>query len=161
MIRYAIVKNARSRSEAEAYLPDNYKVIWEGQYTDPNLEHYGPQQVFVIQGEDVAGWTFEKYVQPRYASGLIFAEEIDLSHPVMKRVPVDGLKRPRPFLLMVDAASDEEPPNRYFGSLEAAVAAMEQYDEHWRRFAWIIEFPVVGGVVAHYKGGKKVTADAS
>lgn len=86
MKRYAIVRNARTRSEAEAYLPDNYKVIWEGEV--PLYEGSDrPTLGFVIQGEDVAGWTMDKYVIPRYASGLIGCDEIDLSHPIMKQVP--------------------------------------------------------------------------
>jgi hypothetical protein len=42
---------------------------------------------FVIQGEDNAGWTLDDYVIPRLASGLHFAKEIDLSHPIMKEIP--------------------------------------------------------------------------
>lgn len=88
MKRYAIVRNADSRQQAEAYLPANYKIIHEGEWTlydgDP-LERRVP--VFVIQGEDKAGWTLDSYVRPRYASGLIGCEEIDLSHPIMKLVP--------------------------------------------------------------------------
>jgi hypothetical protein len=45
--------------------------------------------VTVIAGEDVAGWMLDDYVIPRLASGLIFANEIDLSHPIMKEVPDD------------------------------------------------------------------------
>lgn len=109
MIRYALVKNARSRSEAEAYLPDNYKVVYEfvsaGYDADDNplrpadaseRERYevSPHERlhlgFVIAGEDKAGWTLDDYVKPRYASGLIWATEIDLSHPIMKHVPADA-----------------------------------------------------------------------
>jgi hypothetical protein len=79
MKRYALVKNARDRREAEAYLPDNYRVIGEVP------ADRGP--VFVIAGEDSHGWTLDGYVIPRYASGLIHAEEIDPSHPVMKTIP--------------------------------------------------------------------------
>lgn len=75
--RYAIVHGARSRREVEAYLPDNYTVI----YAKPG------GRVFVIAGRDAAGWTFNSYVKPRLASGLIWADEIDLSHPIMKEVP--------------------------------------------------------------------------
>jgi hypothetical protein len=92
MKRYAIVTNARSRRQAEAYLPDNYRVIHEtteperlGSFGGIPVTHKKP--VFVIEGEDVAGWSLDKYVIPRYASGLIWAEEIDLSHPIMKEVP--------------------------------------------------------------------------
>lgn len=86
MKRYAIVRNARDRREAEAYLPGNYEVIHEGEET---FGENGPtfSLVQVIAGEDVAGWTLDDYVIPRYASGLIWAEEIDLSHPLMKEIP--------------------------------------------------------------------------
>lgn len=92
MKRYAIVKNARTRREAEAYLPDNYKVIHEttetvGHPDDGWHEGYGSTPVFIIQGEDVAGWGLDTYVIPRCASGLIWVTEIDLSHPIMKHVP--------------------------------------------------------------------------
>ena len=33
--------------------------------------------VVEISGHDVAGWTFDDYVQPRLASGLYFAERIE------------------------------------------------------------------------------------
>jgi hypothetical protein len=83
MKRYAIVRNSVSRREAERYLPDNYKVIHEG----VDEESRTPKPLFVIEGEDSHGWTLDGYVIPRYASGLIWAEEIDLSHPIMKEVP--------------------------------------------------------------------------
>jgi hypothetical protein len=86
VLRYAIVRNARDRDQAQTYLPDNYSVIWEGQV--PRYEGSADTITgHVIQGRDVAGWTLDGYVIPRYASGLIWAEEIDLSHPVMKQVP--------------------------------------------------------------------------
>jgi len=81
MKRYAIVRNARTRREAEAYLPDNYRVIYEGLVPARNAS------VFVIEGEDKYGWTLDSYVIPRYASGLIGCEEIDLSHEIMSKVP--------------------------------------------------------------------------
>ena len=106
MKRYAIVKNADSRRQLEAYLPDNYKIVYafvtQGYDADDQpLREAGEDEQqqwgikpgeklflgFVIQGEDVAGWTFEDYVEPRLASGLIYATEIDLSHPIMKHVP--------------------------------------------------------------------------
>ena len=82
MKRYAIVRNARTQHEAEAYLPANYSVIWEGY--EPSS---ATRLVWVIEGEDDHGWTLDGYVIPRYASGLICCEEIDLSHPIMKNVP--------------------------------------------------------------------------
>lgn len=96
MKRYAIIKNAESRKQLESYLPANYEVIYEFDSADGYRydEHDNPIQPplrthngFVIAGEDHAGWTFEDYVRPRLASGLIYATEIDLSHPIMKNVP--------------------------------------------------------------------------
>lgn len=87
-IRYAIVTNARTRREADAYLPDNYAIVWQGRveaYKRAEHEVDG----FVIAGRDVAGWTLDDYVISRYASGLIGCHEIDLSHPVMQKVPAD------------------------------------------------------------------------
>lgn len=70
MIRYATVKNARSIAEARAYLPGNYQVVWE-------YEEDG-KPVFVIEGDDGGGgWGLDSYVIPRYASGLIWANEIE------------------------------------------------------------------------------------
>lgn len=95
MRRYAIVRGARTRREAEAYLPDNYRVIHEDpacRYAEQQIDGSVPELVrpllvFVIEGEDAAGWTLDGYVIPRYRSGLLVAEEIDLSHPVMKEIP--------------------------------------------------------------------------
>jgi hypothetical protein len=94
MKRYAIVRNARSQREVEAYLPANYTVkgsveTGPGLYLgggNPHTLDRPPTYEFVIEGRDVAGWTLE-YVIPRLASGLIFADEIDLSHPIMKEIP--------------------------------------------------------------------------
>jgi hypothetical protein len=80
MIRYATVRNATSIGHVRAYLPGNYQVVWE-------YEEDG-RPVFVIEGTDSHGWTLDNYVIPRYASGLIWCDEIDLSHPVMKEIPV-------------------------------------------------------------------------
>lgn len=73
--RYALVNGARDAEEAARYLPDNYRVI------------HARDGVVVIEGRDVAGWTLDAYVIPRLASGLIAANEIDLSHPIMREVP--------------------------------------------------------------------------
>jgi hypothetical protein len=90
MIRYAIITNARTRSEAQAYLPENYQIVWEGRV--PAYEGAAPERTvdgYIIQGEDEYGWTLDGYVIPRYASGLIGCREIDLSHPLMREVPVN------------------------------------------------------------------------
>lgn len=87
MKRYAIVWHARNRRHVEAYMPDNYRVIHEAlgwQLTDGI-----PTEVYVIAGEDVAGWTLDGYIIPRLQSGNFVAEEIDLSHPIMKEVPAN------------------------------------------------------------------------
>jgi hypothetical protein len=105
MKRYAIVRNARTRQEAEAYLPDNYKVVhetWEAR-------NESPVPVFVIEGTDNAGWTLGGYVIPRYASGLIWAEEIDLTHPIMDEieVPVGSFANPQ-IREVLDQPDDED-----------------------------------------------------
>lgn len=99
MLRYAIIRNARSRSEAEAYLPSNYVLIHEGierkeefNCVAPGGSTHDDALVFVIEGKDVAGWTLG-YVIDRYASGLIQAQEIDLSHPIMKTIPLSPYDR--------------------------------------------------------------------
>jgi hypothetical protein len=68
-MRYATVRNARTRREAEAYLPHNYRIVFEGTPTPTGMS------CFVIEGEDDHGWTLDGYVIPRYASGLIWATE--------------------------------------------------------------------------------------
>jgi hypothetical protein len=77
MIRYATVKNARDIAEARAYLPGNYQVVWE--YEEDGLRHGTTKPVFVIEGTDDHGWGLDSYVIPRYASGLIWANEIELA----------------------------------------------------------------------------------
>ena len=93
MKRYAIVRNADSLKQLEAYLPDNYRVIWttseEFRAKSSAGIYRAELPLFVIEGRDVAGWTLDGYVIPRLASGVIWAEEIDLSHPIMKEVPVE------------------------------------------------------------------------
>lgn len=94
MKRYAIIRNASDRQQAEAYLPGNYEVV--GELVEQRREFCSvspdgtvlrdEQTVFVIEGEDSHGWTLDGYVIPRYASGLIGCEEIDLSHPAMKQI---------------------------------------------------------------------------
>lgn len=89
--RYALVKNARRQEEVERYLPDNYRVV----HTIFSVDEWKStpdktvmRATYVIQGEDVAGWTLDGYVIPRLASGLIHANEVELSHPMLAATPV-------------------------------------------------------------------------
>lgn len=92
IVRYALVRNARDAEHVAAYLPANYRVSGE---VVEQVEHFictahgnvSETRVVVIEGRDDAGWTLDGYVLPRLASGNIWGEEIDLSHPVMKSVP--------------------------------------------------------------------------
>lgn len=80
-IRYATVRGARDGEQVAAYMPGNYSVIHVT--TDPGTD----RPLVVIAGRDNAGWTLQDYVTPRLASGLLWATEIDLSHPVMLEIP--------------------------------------------------------------------------
>lgn len=72
MKRFATVRGADNEKHLDAYIDGtDYEII--GRMDD----------VFIIAGEDVAGWTLDDYVIPRLASGLIFAEEI--IRPVFER----------------------------------------------------------------------------
>lgn len=71
--RFAVVRNARTVREVEAYLPDNYGLMESFMEQRPN----GRETLLVIiGGHDVAGWTLDGYVIPRLFSGLIAAQEI-------------------------------------------------------------------------------------
>ena len=85
--RYALVTSRTTLEQLPAYMPANYEAIWTGEDAARPGEK-APSYLAVIAGHDVAGWTLDDYVIPRLASGLYFANEIDLSHPVMKRVSV-------------------------------------------------------------------------
>lgn len=82
--RYALVRGLHADTKTvAAYLPSNYKVIgtfrdeWAcGRFDD----------CVVIEGRDNHGWTLDGYVIPRLGSGLMRADEIDLSHPAMKGI---------------------------------------------------------------------------
>lgn len=62
--RFATVKGFNSEREVKAYLPENYRLL--GIYND----------TAVIAGVDVAGWTLDGYVIPRYGSGLMACKEL-------------------------------------------------------------------------------------
>jgi hypothetical protein len=84
--RYAMVRGYEITCEKVApYLPSNYRV--EGQTT--TTETWGAEYpIVVISGKDESGFTLHDYVIPRLGSGLMSATEIDLSHPVMKTIPL-------------------------------------------------------------------------
>lgn len=82
MKRYALITLTWDRDNPVAYMPANYEVM----HIEPDETHPG-WRVAVIGGRDNAGWTLTEYVLPRLASGGMSGQEIDLSHPVMKRVP--------------------------------------------------------------------------
>lgn len=95
--RYAIVQT-RTPAQVAAYMPANYEVMATFEpgelddlvatRTDPGcIPGYG---YVVIEGRDSHGWTLDDYVIPRLQSGLHAAWEIDLSHPVMKRIPMNS-----------------------------------------------------------------------
>lgn len=78
LTRYALVHPRHNGIDPELvarYLPSNYRVVWSG------------EEGVVVAGRDDHGWTLHGYVIPRLGSGLFRAEEIDLSHPVMKKIP--------------------------------------------------------------------------
>jgi hypothetical protein len=86
--RYAMVRGLNITAEkVAAYLPRNYTV--EGVALDRPFKDWPEhtETVVVIGGRDDHGWTLDKYVIPRLASGLMRADEIDLSHPVMSQLP--------------------------------------------------------------------------
>lgn len=62
--RFAIVKGARDKWEVEAYLPENYEVVY-----------WNSDGVF-IAGTDYAGWTLDTYVIPRLSSGNMGCREL-------------------------------------------------------------------------------------
>lgn len=65
----------------------------------------------------------------------------------------------RPFQVMVDAGSNEEPTTAYFGSLEKAMERFnEPWMEQWRPFTWIQEFREGERPITHVKDGKEVSS---
>lgn len=70
MTRFATIRNARSAKEVWAYLPFNYNIVG-GDIGQPD------EPVYVIAGDDSAGYTLDGYVGPRMASGGIWCREVD------------------------------------------------------------------------------------
>jgi len=79
------------------------------------------------------------------------------------RLRLPRLQRDKPFRLFV-ASAEDAPPDRWFGSLKAALRAAGQLDERSRSLAWIIEYrggPRLGGIpvvrdVVHMSNGVRV-----
>jgi hypothetical protein len=73
------------------------------------------------------------------------------------------LRGTRNFRLFVDSGRADEPADRWFQSLDAALRAFRALDAEWRRFAWIIEYQdqeTIGGIplvrnVVHVRGGQQ------
>jgi hypothetical protein len=90
--RYALVRGLSITAEkVAAYLPRGYRVLAVAQQ-EP-FPGGKAEDVVVIEGRDNAGWTLDGYVIPRLDSGMMRAEEIDLSHPVMKEIPEVAFSR--------------------------------------------------------------------
>jgi hypothetical protein len=74
-----------------------------------------------------------------------------------------GHGRKKPFRLFIADAQDG-PPDRWFGSLAAALRAADRLDQPWKSRAWIIEYadqPSFGGIpvvrdVVHMRDGARV-----
>ena len=81
MMRYALVTLSSDRDNIAPYMPSNYEEI----HIEAHPDRDG-WRLAVIAGRDSHGWTLDGYVIPRLQSGMYFAEEIDLSHPIMKHV---------------------------------------------------------------------------
>jgi hypothetical protein len=74
------------------------------------------------------------------------------------------LKQQQNFRLFVGSNAEGGPPDDWFGSLNAALRAFNRLEEHWKPYAWIIEYhdePMIGGIhvsrnVIHLKHGQRV-----
>ncbi|MGE5229245.1 MAG: hypothetical protein ACM3MJ_05950 [Deltaproteobacteria bacterium] len=77
------------------------------------------------------------------------------------RIRLPRLQRDKRFRLFIADAADA-PPDRWFGSLKAALRAFDQSDARWKHLAWIIEYqeePRFGGIpvardVVHMRYGE-------
>lgn len=96
--RYALVRGQGVTIErVAACLPSNYKAVWYGKTTWHYNATYGKwaqvpglvDDVVLVEGRDRenGGFGLDTYVIPRLGSGGMRADEIDLSHPIMKEVP--------------------------------------------------------------------------
>ena len=97
--RYAVVRGYNITTERVAdYLPSNYRAVWSGN-TDWHKSGVSGEwkqypdivdKVVLIDGHDDHGWTLDKYVIPLPRRGMMRCDEIDLSHEVMKTIPMEG-----------------------------------------------------------------------
>lgn len=96
--RYAIVRGAQDRIQVESFLPDNYAVVAEitERGTEPGFrmwklgtEEWG-SRVFVIAGRDTADVWLHRDVRGALATSFITCEEIDLSHKIMRLIPINA-----------------------------------------------------------------------
>jgi hypothetical protein len=55
---------------------------------------------------------------------------------------------------MIDSGNRDEPPTRYFGSLDAAYRALDELGDKWRPFAWVSEQKPDGGRFVHMRNGR-------
>lgn len=111
LMRYAMVRGHNITADKVApYLPSNYRVLGAAKHRISAHEPHCPvpraaacgesapclcvaglvDDVIVIAGRDNHGWTLDKYVIPRLGSGMMRADEIDLSHPVMKQISIES-----------------------------------------------------------------------
>jgi hypothetical protein len=112
MVRFAIVKGARSAKEVWAYLPHNFVVVGGGATRYPEHE-------YVICGIDEAGWTLDGYIIPRLSSGSIGAREITSTEAV-DWIGIYQIADQRPdgyYLLDACVASDVGQTSGYGGEL--------------------------------------------
>jgi hypothetical protein len=97
--RYALIRGLGvNKVRVQAYLPDNYKAVWEGKtdwhwsYTTSSWARFENivDDVVLIEGRDTEGGGFglDGYIRPRLGSGMMQCHEIDLSHPIMEEILV-------------------------------------------------------------------------
>jgi len=84
------------------------------------------------------------------------------------RIHLPRLQRTKRFRLFV-ADAEDAPPDRWYGSLKAALRAFDHLDERWKGLAWIIEYhdePRFGGIpvtrdIVHLRHGERTDDEAT
>lgn len=82
--RYAMIAESDPKT-VYRYLPENYEIEGTVERTDSRGNDY---IITVIGGRDKADWTLD-YVINRLFSGLIVADEIGISHSIMKCIEAE------------------------------------------------------------------------